>query len=55
MLRSYQNESVIALFNAIHSKTNTILQLPTGTGKTTVIADLIKKNGNEPPRASQTN
>ncbi len=43
MLRPYQTESVNALLKAIHSKTNTILQLPTGTGKTTVIAELIKQ------------
>jgi superfamily II DNA or RNA helicase len=43
MLRPYQTESVNALLKAIHTKTNTILQLPTGTGKTTVIAELIKQ------------
>lgn len=43
MLRQYQIESVEGLLVAINDKVNTILQLPTGTGKTTVIAELVRR------------
>jgi superfamily II DNA or RNA helicase len=41
-LRDYQKSAVSDVCNAIDNKVNSIVQLPTGTGKTTVIAEVIK-------------
>ncbi|MFN4915310.1 MAG: DEAD/DEAH box helicase [Sphingomonadales bacterium] len=41
-LRDYQIAAVADIQNAIRQNTNCIVQLPTGTGKTTVIAEVIR-------------
>jgi superfamily II DNA or RNA helicase len=41
-LRDYQSASVNDIISAIAAKKNTVIQLPTGTGKTTVIAEVIR-------------
>jgi superfamily II DNA or RNA helicase len=41
-LREYQNSSVNDIIEAIRDKKNTVVQLPTGTGKTTVIAEVVR-------------
>ena len=47
ILRDYQIAAINDIHNAITQKTNCIVQLPTGTGKTTVIAEVIRnwRNG----------
>ena len=42
-LRPYQNDCGIALMNDIENKGNPILQLPTGSGKSLIIADIARR------------
>lgn len=51
-LRPYQNEAVSAIFNQWNSGfKNTLLVLPTGTGKTIVFAKVVELNVNGGKRA----
>lgn len=42
-LRQYQNDCGVALMNDIENKGNPILQLPTGSGKSLIIADIARR------------
>lgn len=43
MLRQYQIDAIIDILNSFESNDSVLLQMPTGTGKTTVFAELIRR------------
>lgn len=42
ILRDYQNNAIKDILSGINDRKNTVIQLPTGTGKTTVIAEALR-------------
>lgn len=44
-LRPYQTEAIDGIFGALESNQSTLLVLPTGTGKTTVFCEAIRRSG----------